>query len=526
MDDAELERQVSILATMNANSSVHGDICRFTKHRTAYFQTTITPSGPSLVLNYTNGTPHDVFLASRFRKMPPFCAGHPSSAIPRNTIFTPRAGFVYNEISSNRTASYTFVSPVSLAPHRHASLARPPRNCPLSETRTPPWLLEFANVWMSPEGELYLLRQTRNSSLVSAEEETETVTGAEDEAEAEAEAQAETETKGNVDVEIEAEADADAYSFQGGCCSYEWANTLGEPMGGERHRRVAIGFSLLQYHGSTYSHVLQEVLPRLLTFWEVAVAVMSTRGGKVVGSSHLTVVRDFLRSFGVPDAKMLLFGYEDRRAIFFERLFVPAPFLQDAYARACVDRAVASVLKAQYAGEEGPERPMVLLLERARSRSGDGGACAGMRCLANFHALCNALRTELAGRAEVRVLAARDADVLREGVRMFARAMVVVGVHGAAFANIPFLKGKGTHCVHLGWRQRWQMYARLAKRYDVGFVNILTKGAGATRENVVADIPVVVLEVRRRLEMEGVVLGPPIIETNATRNRLLSISMG
>lgn len=485
-DEAELERRVSVLGAMNVKSKAHGDISQFTKIRATLFDTTTARKSPSLVLKVTGGTVHDVFLASHFKRMPPYRAGHPQSAIPADTTFTGRVGFVYNESSSNRMRSYSFVRPESLDGHRHRSLAPPSRICTSSEQSTSPWLLEFANVWMAPEGEIYLPRHLPNGSTDAV----------------------------------------DAYQFQGGCCTREWTNLVGKHIQvSKEHRRVPIGFSLAQNHGSSYSHVLQEVLPRLLTFWEVAVAVISARGGRIVGAEYLPVVRDFLRSFGVPDTKVLLFGHHDRRPIFFEKLFVPAPFLQDSYPHDCLIRTVGRVLAVQHAGDEPAGKPMVLLLERARARSADGRRCSGMRCMANFGALRDALRAELGGRVDVQTLSSRDDDAMRRGVRLFAQATVVVGVHGAGMSNILFMRGKGTHVIHLGYRRRWQMYAELAKKFDVGFVNILSQGASATGENVVADIPVVVLEVRRRLEREGVELDPPVMETNLTRNRLKSISL-
>lgn len=501
MDSVEIARQVLVGID---RASLRGNLTKFTDLHAHFFDAKASSEGVHLFLNLSAQGVSDISLRNASTEVPPYDLGNELAAqsVDRTSVFTifGRAGYIYKRRPSARLSSYDVVKPASMNPFRHANLARLPAKCAsASDSSRPPWLIDLRNVWMGTSGEIFVPERVVQRS-------------------------------GATDWIVR------EYQFQSGCCEQSWPLSKGRKMVFRQPRgqpsRAKVGFSLSQHHGSTYYHVSNQALPRLLSFWDVALAVMALPGGKIVGPGHPDVLVTFLRNFGIPDSKLLLFAKGRKAPIFFERLFVPGPFhlRLDSYSHDCVVRGVGRIVGAhslQSGGREPPKEtvPLVVLLERARSRSPDGKRCRGVRCLANFGALRRAIATEFGDRVRVEVLSGKDPDVLLRAIRLFARATIVVGVHGAGMSNILFMRGRGTFCIHLGWEGMWPLYGRIAHTFDVDFVNILTQGASQDGENVVADIPVVVLAMRNFLKKQNVTLDPPRIPTNATRLALASLRL-
>jgi hypothetical protein len=124
--------------------------------------------------------------------------------------------------------------------------------------------------------------------------------------------------------------------------------------------------------------------------------------------------------------------------------------------------------------------------------------------MANFERLRTLLVGEFKGLLDVAVYPAKARKQFELGVHMFSNAFIVVGVHGAGFQNMAFMKGNGTYAIHCGGSRMWTLYARLARKTGVNFRNIYTDGAVHSAENVYVDEAVVLLEIWRILTHERV----------------------
>lgn len=393
-----------------------------------------------------------------------------------NVFLQANQGFVYNDGNAARYLNYSLVRAKEMDKYRHEQLAWWPQHCEQRGAARVPWLVEFKNVWMDGFGNVYAPSRERNRMTWAVK----------------------------------------AYSFQGGCCHLNWKNAKKDLVKLRRGRgctkRYRVGFSVTQNHGSTYWHVMRELIPRLFSFWRVAVTVASARDG-VIAIPYGGLTAKLIRLLGVPEERVTQIDFNE--ACFFEQLLVPEPTIQGGYATSCMHSVIARVLREHVQGARA--RPFILLVERALKRSADGSRCVGKRCLANFAELQDAITREFGMLVEVRVLSPSGDDLFRRSVELFSRASVVVGMHGAGITNQIFMQ-RGAHVIHLGWHGMWQLYARVAKEHGIDFVNVITEGASQTGENAKAEIPVVILEIRRALEKDEVLLAPPVIKTNATRN--------
>lgn len=474
-----------------------GNLTAFSRLRDKYFDVATSYNGSRLAVKEDWNGVRDVAIVANGAPIDPFAAGLKLAAASTKSLkdltIYGRNGFVYNSPKSAKRSSYRLVRPHELNGSRHANLARVPTLCRAEAVARPrPWLIEFTNVWMSGSGEI----------LVPVGDPAETN-----------------------------EWDVMAFQIQGGVCVENWHYVKHKRVRYDGARRqcmtnTKIAFSVAQNHGASYYHATHEVLPRLLTFWEVAMAVIATPNGKIVGPVNQAVVRNLLRSVGIPDEKLVLIG--QHQPCFMEKLFVPAPLLQDYYLRSCLERTVGRLMgeNAAARGKQpdtpASKRPLVVLIERAKGRK--DGRCQGVRCMANFVELRDAIQREFGGRIELQILSARDPNVMQRGVELFRHATVVVGVHGGGWTNIMFMR-EGAYAIHLGWKVVFQIYGIQANRYGVDFVNIVTRNASQSGDNVVADIPVVVLQVRRSLLQAGFPLDRPKMWTSPWRNALVSMRM-
>jgi len=216
-----------------------------------------------------------------------------------------------------------------------------------------------------------------------------------------------------------------------------------------------------------------------------------------------SILQDY---FGILSNQIVLVNKKE--PCFFEKVIVPEAWMQGSYSKSCVTAATENVLKTLMLERES--RPLILLMERAYRRSSDG-KCHRVRCLANFHELRNAIISEFGDRVVVETFGPENKGGIRKTAKLFNRATVVIGVHGAGFANMLYMRQWGSHMIHLGWEGRmWQFYAKKAHARGINFVNVLTPGASQNAEDIEAEIPVILAEIRSALKKEDYKVHPLI----------------
>lgn len=404
--------------------------------------------------------------------VPIFVSGSSPTVNPIRARIRALPGFVYNMATFARKTSYANLVPADLDDLRETSPFHAPKNCSNRGFTNKPALLEFRNVWIDGEGNVLVPERTeRNGEIVARH-----------------------------------------YSIGGGCCENDWKTAQHSAFKRATKCRRRVGFSLTQNHGGTPWHCLWEMLPRLLHFWNVALGVIR-QGGVIV-----------IPDWQVPENNLLSLGIQKRSIVrlselcYFDRLLIPEPFTQGRYPpRECQHISVSNVLRDIFLSNVSPpKKPVVVLIDRAKTRL--KGRCVGNRCIANLPELAKAIKAEFEDKVELEIFRANAKDILRTGARMFHRATVVYGMHGAGFTNIIYMRGRSTTALHLGWSGAWTLYSRVADMHGVTFRNIITNGAGQNSNNVMTDIPVAILEIRRALDRAGYQLPPPLMTTDPARN--------
>lgn len=310
----------------------------------------------------------------------------------------------------------------------------------------------------------------------------------------------------------------DVYDVAGGCC-----NEIGNKVPSETElRRIFLskktiaryGFLLAQHHGVTYHHAMFEILPRFFSFWNfVSSAPLSLN---IIVSGNEIVPR-ILRTIGVPSGRIHALS-SNTPYRYYSKLWVPAPFLQDGAgypsfaSQVHVPKILRDVVLAKAPVSKSSilnmkELPLLVLIERAHSRRSKTmwrkASCTGRRCMQNFESLRELLAREFDGLLQVVTFPATAPNMFETGINLFARAFVVVGIHGAGFQNIVFMK-PSTYAIHYCADGMWKLYAKIASKHNVKFFNILTPDAKQNAVNVHVDEDVTLLEIWRILEEETV----------------------
>ncbi len=374
---------------------------------------------------------------------------------------------VYNSKRFAAISGYKIMTPDSFDAYRGYST--PPLSFRKSAMQgRHPWLIEMRNVWMTETGDVIVPRGGGRAAT---------------------------------------------YSLGGGFVEAHWPRLKGRRVTLTRSCQHPVAFALLQNHGYSYYHVMDEQLPRMLSFLPAVREVLRTPSGRIV-IPRSAVLDGMFRFFSVPREKWA--SVRGSTPCFFGRVFIPEPLVQGRYPpRHMLQRATYAIVRgalnlklqpplprdwvARRALVASRGVPLMVLIERATRRS--GSRCFQTRCIGNFGALRDGLRKGLGDSARLVVLSP-GRDVLARSVRLFSEATVVVGAHGAAFANVPHMRGPGTYALHLGWRGS-RFYESSAKTFGVEFVNIVTLGMSQHGRRAWADVPKVVGEVRNVLRREG-----------------------
>lgn len=282
------------------------------------------------------------------------------------------------------------------------------------------------------------------------------------------------------------------------------------------------GFYVGQFHGSTFYHVMHEVLPRIFSFWKTLLLLPPSTSLVVSGTG---TTKEVLRVIGFPQSRILPMGTAAKYR-YFKKLWVAAPFIQDSgYSKAHFEMTVPRILRdaveyesmnstvdsAQEAlltehdesSDTDQTLPVLVLIARAQSRSVSKRThrptCTGRRCIANFESLKKALVEEFRGLLQVKVFSGGP-DVFERGLLLFSNATIVVGAHGAGFQNLVFMKPNQSYCIHFGGSGMWRLYAQLATKFQVDFRNIWTEGLLYDTVNVHVNEKAALIEVWRIVE--------------------------
>lgn len=336
---------------------------------------------------------------------------------------------------------------IDITEHRLHQLVLLPRNCANDTGNNPaPWLAQFRNVFVNSEGVVLVPTMKVNNTFYNAR----------------------------------------AYDMGGGCCESHWSNVKGKTFDIMVNRTEPRVFSTGQYHGSSFFHVMHEQVPRHLAFWQLLNTMGDTKittTGKVIYGR--TVLENMLEALGWPRSQTV--RVTEFMAV--RKIFMPAPFGQDAsnYSK-CAHKITEKVFSEVV---RKPMRrnlkPTLLILDRATERkSGEPPRCWGVRCIRNMPDIIRRIKKRHGQRVRVRVMRQREGNFLIRGIAEFRNAKIVIGAHGAGFQNMMFMKNN-SYALHLGWEKMWGLYGNLAKRYNIDFQNILTKGIGQMSTNTPAD---------------------------------------
>lgn len=290
---------------------------------------------------------------------------------------------------------------------------------------------------------------------------------------------------------------ATVYELGGGCCMQDWKRLIntkvrlgafGKSSYRLYHDRVIL--VLCQHHGTTYHHVLFEVMPRFMLSWPLLTA--DKRILVAIDTSDVTM--SLLTHLGLERERIIQVDRNDTANWYGAGLLVYPPIVLGnehnfALTRGLQVQAVAEVLRGSVVRHNSNTKSentkkKVVLMERALTR-GRHGDCRESRCVKNFKELHAALRSRL-GDLDFHVYGPRE--TLSSTVSLFSSADVVIGIHGAGFQNLSFCK-PNTTVIHIGFGNH---YKWLADIMSTNYHAIIVDGLQRGSKNVVLDVPKVV----------------------------------
>lgn len=259
-----------------------------------------------------------------------------------------------------------------------------------------------------------------------------------------------------------------------------------------------IVLNLGQHHGSTYHHVIHELVPKYLS---VLPLVEEAELIVAVDESDFSP-RLFQGLLQVPRHRMWVRPLLKDDWIYASVFLVPPPIYQkkavDVYPPEVV-HATSAVLRDVTLGSEKNEsssqdrRRKLVLLERALRRDPDGD-CYETRCMKNFAELKRRIKDKFGGRFDVVVYGPRE--TVDNAVRLFSTADVVVGFHGAGFQNMMFCR-EGVTVVHIGWGLH---YKDLADEFRLRYHLSMAEGTERSMRSIVVDVDLVLGDIEKAIK--------------------------
>lgn len=252
-------------------------------------------------------------------------------------------------------------------------------------------------------------------------------------------------------------ASRQGFELGGGCCSKGWIPlihlniSIGDACSPQkRHRTILV---LNQHHGSSYFHVMFDVLPRFF----YSIPLLDADPKMMIGVSSSPIMSQMLILFGVNASRILYLRNRRRSKWMGADLLVYPPTVHNLFGisneKNIPVKKTAALLrhrviqKQLLEKEQKPtDRKVLVLIERAKSRNVDTGDCREERCLKNFEALRNGITTAMPT-LDVKVY--KPNVSLSNSIRLFSIATIVVGVHGAGLQNQMFCK-QGTTIIEIG----------------------------------------------------------------------------
>lgn len=289
--------------------------------------------------------------------------------------------------------------------------------------------------------------------------------------------------------------------FNGGCCYKDWNSPrVGDLVKIPRdYPTLDYAVSLTQHHGMTFFHVMNEVIPRALLSVNITEPGTNRQPYMLVSDgtfaeNAVIPIKQWVPSIGV-DSSRLFFVGRKYPWVFVKKLIVPPPSSDiEVYPR-CISWEVAPALmheKAQcrIAETDQTENGSLLLLQR-RLNPEQEKSCDTPRCMANFAELRRALEKEFDDRYPVVVFPSNPS--VQESICMFQNARIVVGIHGAGFNNLLFVR-PGTIVVQIGNEElaSWGEYRHLAIQRGARFVPLVEPMIHRLAKNIAVNVSRVV----------------------------------
>lgn len=264
------------------------------------------------------------------------------------------------------------------------------------------------------------------------------------------------------------------HDIGGGCCHEDWAKYHGvklssrfrtpslrtAPLAALRRRKQPLLLVLAQHHGTTYHHVMNDVIPRLIYSVPLLHAVPALK--VLVPPGDLASA--FVSVFGLPKSRVIVQSSKDS-PLYCALCIFPPPFLQFRHSYPANQTSVTAALLSDLvlpASSKPTVTSKVVVIRRASDDAGENG-CEKTRCLSNF----NAFQSALGALYSVQVFA--PDTPLTDTIRAFAGASAVVAVHGAGLQNIMFCR-PGTQVIELGFGAG--LYAAISRSLQLKYRHV------------------------------------------------------
>lgn len=300
------------------------------------------------------------------------------------------------------------------------------------------------------------------------------------------------------------------YEISGGCCVLDWKTYLNKSITFSPHTYDTVASNngravlvLNQHHGSTFHHVIHEIVSRYL----LVLPLLEANPEIIVAVDRSDIAPTILSILGLPPYRLIEFkSLHHSLWTFGSLLLFPPPVYKHehlGFFPKNQTKVTAQVLRHVVERDSPVEvhnssLPVLVLMERAIERKKDG-SCSQTRCAKNFDQLKLKLRQKLNQRMDIVIFKA--AENLRTSISIFSAASVVVGIHGAGFQNVMFCE-PGTTVLHIGWDAH---YRSLVEQFDLLFHQVDVPEMRRDHKNIVLDVDYVVDSVIKAIEQDKVI---------------------